>query len=188
MTPRTLGWIAAGIVFAGATVWINYEVKVHLQGRSDGATQQLGNIQVGQPAPPFSAPDLTGQTVSLADYRGRKTVVLDFWATWCGPCKMAMPGLQQVLDDYKGRGLEILSLNEGESAEQAGSFIKRKGYGFHVLLDRDSAIGARYGVRGIPTVVVVDREGIVRWIQVGYLPSDEALRRALEPLLDRSTP
>jgi peroxiredoxin len=185
VTPRSFGWIAAGIVFAGATVWINYKVKVDIQRGAEGATQQMGNIKVGQKAPDFSAADLAGHTVSLADYQGGKTVVLDFWATWCGPCKMAMPGLQQIQDDFKGRGLEILSLNEGESSEQAASFMKRKGYGFHVLLDGDSGIGARYGVRGIPTMVVVDRQGIVRWIRVGYSPDDSALRRALEPLLDK---
>jgi len=184
--PRTFIWIAVGVIFAGATVWINYEVKVNLQSATaDGATRELGRLKVGQPAPDFSAPDLTRQTVRLTDYRGKKVALIDFWATWCGPCKMAMPGLQSLLDDFKGRGLEILSLNEGESAEQAESFMKRKAYGFHVLLDADSAIGASYGVHGIPTLVVVDKDGIVRWIRVGYSPNDSDLRRVLEPLLDK---
>jgi len=185
MSPRSFAWIAAGMIFAGATLWINYEVKVNLQaGTAAGATRELGNLKVGQPAPDFSAPDLAGQTVSLSDYRGQKVVLLDFWATWCGPCKMAMPGLQSLQDDFKKRGLEILSLNEGESAEQAGNFIKKKGYGFHVLLDASSAIGASYGVRGIPTLVV-DKQGLVRWIRVGYSPDDSDLRRVLEPLFQK---
>jgi peroxiredoxin len=184
MRPRSYGWIAAAIIFAGATVWINYEVKVNLQlGAKDGATREMGNLKVGQLAPDFSAADLNERSVTLSDYRGQKIVLIDFWATWCGPCKMAMPGLQSIQDDFKGRGLEILSLNEGESAEQAGGFIKKKGYGFRVLLDAGSAIGASYGVRGIPTLVVVDKQGIVRWIRIGYSPNDSDLRQTLDTLL-----
>jgi peroxiredoxin len=186
MIPRSFAWIAAGTIFAGATVWINYEVKINIQAaNADGTNRELGNIKVGQPAPDFSAPDLAGRAVNLSDYRGQKVVLLDFWATWCGPCKMAMPGLQSLRDEFKSRGLEILSLNEGESSQQAGDFMNKKGYGFHVLLDAGSAIGASYGVRGIPTVVAVDKKGVVRWIRVGYSPDDSDLRRALEPLLEK---
>jgi peroxiredoxin len=184
--PRTYAWIACAVLFAGATVWINYEVKVNMQSAdSGGGTRQLGNIKVGDPAPEFSARDLADHDVNLADYRGRKVVLIDFWATWCGPCKMAMPGLQSVQDDFKSRGLEILSVNQGESSEQAGSFMKKKGYGFHVLLDPDSAIGDKYAVRGIPTVVVVDKTGMVRFIRVGYGPDDSELRRTLERLVKK---
>jgi peroxiredoxin len=182
--PRPYAWFAAGILFVGATVWINYEVKVGIQSvGAGGTTRELGNIKVGEPAPDFSAEDLAGRTINLADYRGQKVVLVDFWATWCGPCRMAMPGLQSLQDDFKGRGLEILSVNQGESSEQAGDFMKKKGYGFHVLLDPHSAIGAKYAVRGIPTVVAVDKQGVVRWIRVGYRPGDSDLRRVLEPLI-----
>jgi len=184
MKPLPYAWIAAGILFAGATIWINYEVKVNIQSEGkSGTVRELGQIKVGQPAPDFSAQDLANQTVSLADYRGQKVVLVDFWATWCGPCKMAMPGLQAMQDEFKGRGLEILSVNQGESAEQAGDFIKKKAYGFHVLLDPDSAIGAKYGVAGIPTLVAVDKEGVVRWIRVGYTPDEAPLRKILERLV-----
>lgn len=184
MKPRPYVWIVSGILFAGATVWINYEVKVNIQAAAaDGTTREMGHIKVGQPAPDFSAKDLADQTVKLADYHGQKVVLIDFWATWCGPCRMAMPGLQGVQDDFKGRGLEILSVNQGESSEQAGAFMKQKGYGFHVLLDPDSAIGAKYAVRGIPTMVAVDKKGVVRWIRVGYRPNDTDLRQELERLI-----
>ena len=177
-------WIASGILFAAATVWINYKVKVNIQLASAGGTiRQLGKIKVGQPAPEFSAQDLGGQTVSLSDYRGKKVVLVDFWATWCGPCRMSMPGLQSLQDDFQRRGLETLSVNQRESAEQAGEFMKKKGYGFHVLLDPDSAIATQYSVRGIPTLLAVDKEGVVQWIQLGYSPVDSELRRVLEKLV-----
>jgi len=186
MKPLPPAWIAAGLLFAGATVWINYEVKVKIQSEDkSGTVREMGQIKVGQPAPDFSAQDLSNRTVNLADYRGQKVVLVDFWATWCGPCKMAMPGLQSVLDDFKARGVEVLSINQGESAAQAGGYIKSKAYGFHVLLDPDSAIGASYGVTGIPTLVAVDKEGVVRWIKIGYSPDDAPLRRMLEKLVKK---
>ena len=123
--------------------------------------------------------------MNLSDYRGQKVVLVDFWATWCGPCRMTMPGLQSLQDDFKGRGLEILSVDLGESSEQAGGFMRRKGYGFHVLLDPDSAIAAKYGVRGIPTLVAVDKQGVVRKIRVGYRPDDGDLQRVLERLTSK---
>src|SRR5206468_1281334 len=163
----------------------NYEVKINIQAASaEGTSREMGNIKVGQPAPDFAAPDLTGRAVNLSDYHGQKVVLIDFWATWCGPCKMAMPGLQSLQEEFKNHGLEILSLNEGESSQQAGDFMQKKGYDFHVLLDTGSAIGTSYGVRGIPTLVVVDKKGVVRWIRVGYSPDDSDLRRVLEPLLE----
>jgi peroxiredoxin len=184
MKPLRYPWIAAGILFAGATIWINYEVKVKLQGGAkNGSVRQLGEIKVGEPAPAFAAQDLASQTVRLGDDRGQKVTLIDFWATWCAPCKMALPGLQSVFDDFKARGVEVLSVDEGESAAQAGSYIKAKAYGFHVLLDPESAIGASYGVTGIPTLVVVDQAGIVRWIRIGYTPDDAPLRKVLEKLV-----
>lgn len=114
--------------------------------------------------------------MTLAEYRGRKVVVLDFWATWCGPCRMAMPGLQAVKDQFKADSPEILSINQGESAAQAGDFMKKRNYDFHVLLDPETAIGAKYSVQGIPTLVVVDKAGVVRLIQVGYSPNESDLK------------
>jgi len=182
--PRLYAWIACAVLFAGATVWLNYEVKVKIQSDgSSGGAQQLSNLKVGQPAPDFSAKDLAGHDVRLADYRGQKVVLIDFWATWCMPCQMAMPGLQKVLDNFKDRGLEVLSVDQGESSEQAGSFMKKKGYGFHVLLDTDSEIGDKYGVRAIPTLVAVDKAGVVRFIRVGYRQDESDLRQVLETIV-----
>lgn len=86
---------------------------------------------------------------------------------------MAMPGLQDLQDQFRNRGLEILSLNQGEPVEQVRSFINRKKYTLHVVLDANQTVGSTYGVRGIPTLVAVDRHGLVQWLHVGY--SDDAL-------------
>ncbi|HVM62676.1 MAG TPA: TlpA disulfide reductase family protein [Verrucomicrobiae bacterium] len=166
------------------TIAIHYEVKVRLHRQGSGQVQQLGSVKVGQPAPDFSLMDLSNRPVSLASYREQKVVVLDFWATWCGPCRMAMAGLQKIQDKFKDRGLEILSVNQGEEADQVRNFIERKKYLFHVVLDSDQAVAGRYGVGAIPTMVAIDKAGNVRWMSVGY---SETENDDLEKLLDLLT-
>jgi peroxiredoxin len=181
---RQIVRIIALAVFAAATIWINYEVKVKVQrGHAGGSVRQMGNVKINQPAPDFSALDLSSNQVSLGSYRGRKVVLLDFWATWCGPCRMAMVGLQTLQDKFKDRGLEILSVNQAEPADQVSQFINRKKYGFHVVLDSDGSVSAKYGVRAIPTLVLVDKNGIIQWLQVGYDQDESGLQQAVERLI-----
>jgi peroxiredoxin len=164
-------------------LWINYKVKVDIQGGggSGGHPTEMGNVKVGQPAPAFSVLDVSNRMVSLADYRGRKVVLLDFWATWCGPCRMEMVELQSLLEKSKTAKFEILSLDQQESSNQVTAFINRKKYGFHVLLD-DGQVSAKYGVRGIPTLVLVDTNGVIRWLQVGYSENSDDLRNTVKNL------
>ena len=93
-----------------------------------------------------------------------------------------MPGLQDLQDKFKDRGLEVLSVNQGETADQVRNFIERKKYSFHVVLDSDTAVGSKYGIRAIPTLVAVDKEGVVRWLRVGYSDNEDDLRHLLEEL------
>jgi peroxiredoxin len=179
--PKTV-WVSLAVLFTIATVAIHYEVKVALRRQRNGSVHELGNVKVGDPAPDFSVQDLSNHPVTMASYRGQQVVVMDFWATWCGPCRMAMPGLQDLQDKFKDRGLEILSVNQGESSDQIQDFIRRKKYSFHVVADSDGAIGDKYGVRAIPTLVVVDKDGLVRWLSVGYSENEDELRRLLEQL------
>jgi peroxiredoxin len=183
-TSRQMVRMVALAVFAAATLWINYEVKVNVQGsHTGGSVHEMGNVKVNQPAPDFSVLDLSSNKVSLASYRGQKVVLLDFWATWCGPCRMAMVGLQTLQDKYKGQSLEILSVNQEEPAEQVRQFINRKKYDFHVVLDADGGVGAKYGVRAIPTLVLLDKSGVIQWLQVGYNQDESELQQAIERLI-----
>ena len=182
-------WITAGVLFALATLAIHYQVKVRMhQAHGGGSVQQMGNVKIGQPAPDFSLQDLTNHTVTLSALRSANVVLLDFWATWCGPCKMAMPSLQTLQDEFRERGLEILSVNQGEPAEQVRNFINRKKYTFHVVLDQDQTVGNNYGVRGIPTLVVVDRQGLVQWLHVGYSEDTSDLHQVLQRLIAEKQP
>jgi peroxiredoxin len=183
MTPRKIAGIIGWGLFAIASVAIQYEVKLGLGHGANGTTQKLGSIQVGGSAPDFSLQDLSGHATSLASYRGKKVVLLDFWATWCPPCRMSMPGLQKLEEDFKGRGLEILSLNQGEAGDEVRHFIDHKKYSFHVVLDQDQAVAAKYGVKGIPTMVLIDKKGVVQRISVGYSGSENDLQQAVERLI-----
>jgi peroxiredoxin len=176
-------WTIIGVLFAAASLAIHYQVKVRMhQSQGGSSVRQMGNLKVGQEAPDFSLQDLTNRMVILSSLRREHVVLLDFWATWCGPCKMAMPGLQALQDEFKERGLEILSINQGEPPEPVRNFISRKKYTFHVVLDPDGAVGSKYGVRGIPTLVVVDKRGLVQWLHVGYSDDISDLHQLLQRL------
>jgi peroxiredoxin len=179
--PRSV-WIALGVLFVIGTVAIHYEVKVRLHQERSGSVQQMGNLKVGQAAPDFSLLDLADRTVTLSAYRGEKFVLMDFWASWCGPCRMSMPGLQGLQEKYKERGLEILSINQGDAPNLVRDFIQRKKYTFHVVLDRDGQIGNQYGIEAIPAMVLVDKSGKILWMQVGYSPREDDLKGLLDVL------
>jgi peroxiredoxin len=171
------------LIFVLASLAIQYEVKVVMHRGNGGSVKEMGNLKVGQPAPDFLLQDVAGHPVSLKSYRGQKVVLMDFWATWCGPCRMAMPGLQDLADKFKDGSLEILSVNQGEAADQVRSFVEKKKYTFHAILDSDQAVAGQYGVRAIPTLVLVDKKGVVQWLSVGASKNEDDLQHLVERLI-----
>jgi len=173
--------VPALAIFAAATLWINYQVKVNVQGRgrNAGPVQKLGNVALGEPAPNFSVLDVSNRMVSLSDYRGRKVVLLDFWATWCPPCRMEMITLDSLQKKFKSSDLEILGLDQGEATEDAERFIGKRKYDFHVLLDAGQ-VSAAYGVRAIPDLVLIGKDGVIQWLQVGYQEDDDKLEKKIK--------
>lgn len=117
--------------------------------------------QVGRPAPPFTLSDLEGRPVSLADNNG-KVVLLNFWATWCEPCKKEMPEIQAAYEQYKGQGFVVLAVNFGENPDPTASFVHHGRLTFPVLLDRKASVAERYGVTNLPATFFIDPEGIIR--------------------------
>jgi len=129
-------------------------------------------------APDFTVTDLAGNTVQLSDYRGQ-AVVLNTWATWCGPCRSEMPDLETFALKYADQGLVVLAVNVGESAEQVAGFIQQEGYTFPVLLDpTGDAVAQLYSVRGIPTTFFIDREGRIVDMKVGAMSLADMEQRA----------
>lgn len=123
----------------------------------------------GKKAPDFTLKSLNGTPVSLSEYKGKNVVLLDFWASWCPPCRAAMPTLDRLSTQYGSKGLKIISINQQESADKASFFVKDLGYRQPVLLDADGSVCEQYGVTVLPTFVLIDKEGKVATVHTGAL-------------------
>lgn len=139
-------------------------------------------VRVGMPAPEFTLPGLDGQTISLGGFKG-KPVMVNFWATWCGPCVHEVPYIQETYEVWSGKGLVILAVNIGESPSQVRGFMQESQLSFPVLLDESGEVAEQYGVRGIPTTILVDGEGITRNIKQGSYPSRAAIEVDLKKVI-----
>ena len=124
--------------------------------------------ELGRPAPDFTLPDLAGAKIRLADYQGKKAVLVNFWATWCVPCREEMPTLERLSRDRRSV-LEVLAVSvDTVGAAKVRAFVRELGLTFPILLDRDLAVGRLYRVRALPMSFIVDRTGIVRHREIGY--------------------
>ncbi|MGH2536982.1 MAG: TlpA family protein disulfide reductase [Candidatus Promineifilaceae bacterium] len=121
----------------------------------------------GHLAPAFSLTSLSGEQVSLADYRGRP-VVLNFWATWCPPCRQEMPALQAASKRFAGRAV-ILGVDQGEAQMIVADFASQLAISYPLLLDSDSAVSRAYSVTALPTTLFIDQAGVVREVFAGSL-------------------
>jgi peroxiredoxin len=155
--------IAAVAVF---TVFITWRAKV-LETRLDGQSETA--VMVNRQAPAFSLPSLSGQRVSLASYRGEK-VVVTFWASWCGPCRMEMPALRSFYDEYHtgDAKFEILAVSLDDDRAGPAKFAANEKIPFPVLLDLTQQTADAYGADAIPTLYVIDEQGKVIFGRVGY--------------------
>ncbi len=131
----------------------------------------------GKPAPAFTLTGVKGSTVSLAKYKG-KVVLLDFWATWCRPCRIEMPLVQKLYEELKAKGLVVFGVNLMEEPAPVKRFLADNGISFPILLDREGKVAKDYKAEGIPTLVIVGRDGKVSSYFTG-LREENVLREAL---------
>jgi len=123
-------------------------------------------------APAFTLDGLGGEATSLAQFKGQ-VVMLNFWATWCGPCQQEMPLLDQMYRKYKPAGFTLIGVNVDKEAPPVRALLARKPLSFPVLLDPASQVSKSYKVDEMPSTVLIDRKGNVRFIHRGYKPGDE---------------
>lgn len=129
-------------------------------------------IKVGDMAPNFEVQDLaTGEQVKLTDYQG-EPVILNFWATWCPPCRAEMPDMEQFFKDTDANLLSVNLIETEKSKEHVPEFIDSYGLTFDVLLDHNSATAATYKIQPIPTTFFIDREGVISFIAYGAMNYD----------------
>jgi peroxiredoxin len=135
-------------------------------------------------APGFVLPDLGGMPIRLSDHRGN-VVLLNFWATWCPPCRAEMPSMEKLYQVYRERGLTILAISSDVSGRTAVEpFVRKRGLTFPILLNPERDVFAQYGVRGLPTSYLVDRRGRVVSSEIGARDwSSGAVRETVERLL-----
>lgn len=147
---------------------------------SGPATAALG---AGTPAPAFKTSSLGKENTphALSDWQG-KVVYLDFWASWCGPCRQSFPALDRLYGQYRETGLVVVGVNQDDQAGDADRFLARTPASFPLIRDKDHRIAEAYAVAGMPSAVLIDRKGVVRYIHRGFRAGDE---QALEDWIKR---
>lgn len=150
--------------------------------------EEMKKKMISEPAPAFTLTDLEGKEVSLESLKG-KVVILDFWATWCGPCKASFPGMQKAVDKYASNAdVVFLFVNSWESGKEkkksAGDFIEQNNYSFRVLMDEKDEVIAKYKVEGIPTKFIIGKDGQIRFKSVGYNGNNDELVKELSLMIE----
>jgi peroxiredoxin len=138
-------------------------------------------LEVGDKAPDFQLQTLDGKVVKLSDYHG-KVVLINFWATWCQPCRTEMPDLQKVYESWRGRGLEVLAVNIAETPVAVQAFKKELGLTFPILLDSQKEVTKLYKVGPIPTSFFVDESGKIIRIFQGQMNRNQMEQGVMESL------
>jgi cytochrome c biogenesis protein CcmG, thiol:disulfide interchange protein DsbE len=153
---------------------------------SNSTTNDLlvqGTGLIGQPAPNFTLTTVDGDEVTLTDFRGQ-AVLINFWASWCVPCRLEMPALQQAYNAHKDEGLVILGINRtfADELPDITAFVREFNLTFPILLDTNDTVNTDYQVLGLPTSIFINREGIVTHIQIGAMTKTD-LKKLIDDIL-----
>lgn len=137
-----------------------------------GAALTVQAEPVDTPAPDFTLESRSGDNIRLEDHRG-EVVMLNFWASWCGPCRQEMPLMDDIYSHYQDLGFTILAVNVDENRDEALRFLESVPVSYPILYDPESSVSELYEVSAMPTTVMIDRDGQARYIHYGYKPGYE---------------
>ncbi|MBU3137628.1 TlpA family protein disulfide reductase [Clostridium gasigenes] len=156
------------------TINLENSNNISLPVETDGNKIDMENSQTTtkEKAIDFKLKDLNGKDVSLNDFKG-KNVLLNFWATWCPPCKAEMPDIEKLYQENKNSDLVILAVNLGEDKQTVKSFIEKNKYNFDILLDSDQDVAIKYNIVSIPTSFFIDKEGNIVSKKIGAMTLEE---------------
>ena len=186
---KTTSVIGVGSLLACAFLWTgcsDFAVKPAPKAKQEQkpAAPFSLNSAVGQPTPAFSLKDANGQTVRPADYKG-KVVLLDFWATWCGPCKIEIPWFIEMERQYKDQGFAVLGVSMDEDGWTAiKPYVQKMQMNYRVLLGNDDISTAYGGLDSLPTTLLIDRQGKIASVHVGVSMGKEEFKNAIVQLLN----
>jgi thiol-disulfide isomerase/thioredoxin len=179
--------LVAVLAFAGCVTITGDETATDTSTTSNPVPSTTVGVapRVGYMAPGFELENLDGQTVSLESLRGRY-VMLNFWATWCGPCRYEIPFIQEVYEDPAWSDSEVIiaAVNYGESAALVEEFMEFFGLDFMVLLDSDELTARAYNISGIPTTFFIDKDGIIKDIKLGPFRNRMEIEEKLQNLVE----
>lgn len=138
------------------------------------AAQQEQPSLIDKPAPDFKLSSLSGDEIILSSYMGEKVIILDFWASWCGPCRKALPVVAELAEEYKDQDVMLIAVNQAEEKHVIINFLQENNLDITVVLDSDRSVAEKYQVSGIPQTVIIDYEGKIKAVHVGYTPDIKA--------------
>lgn len=182
ITPRHLIAIALVVAIGSLVAWRELRDD-DAPSSIIQASEDALEVEVGEPVPDFRLDTPDGGTLQLSDYRGQ-AVVLNFWATWCAPCRAEMPDLQSIHDEHSGSGaLTVIGVDEMESEDSVLAFVDELDLTFPMALDRTGELAETYGLIGLPGTFFIDADGILRARVLGQLHG-ELLEDGLASILD----
>ena len=152
-----------------------------------GLSDEWHRLEQPVAAPDFTLPRLDGSSVTLSGLRG-KGVIMDFWATWCGPCRMSTPSLEAIYREHKDRPVTVLLVNAGETADEVRKWAKQR-FTAPILLDTAGVVRRQYGISGIPKLFVINQQGQIVYAHSGYGGGlEQSLRAIIQELLTGEKP
>jgi peroxiredoxin len=189
---KTVSVIGVGLALACALLWTGCSdfgpakpaAKVEKKAPDQTAAQFVLKDAVGQPMPEFKLKDADGQTVHPADYKG-KVMLLDFWATWCGPCKIEIPWFMDFERQFKDQGFAVVGVSMDEDGWTAiKPYVRDMKMNYRILLGNDAVSTAYGGLDSLPTTLLIDRQGKIASVHVGVSMGKEEFKNAIVQLLN----